>query len=85
MPRNVRNFWLELEVDGKRTPVATGPVAEDGGFLLVLKIRNAGQVVYAGQLEGSADADGNLQVEWVRGSGEVGTLNNDIVIAKAKR
>ena len=38
MPRNVRNFWLNLSVDGKRTDVASGPVAKDGGFELRIKI-----------------------------------------------
>lgn len=40
MPRNVRNFWIELDVDGKKTPIATGPVKKDGVFYLTVSMRN---------------------------------------------
>ncbi len=26
--RNVRNFWLELDIDDKQAPLASGPVAK---------------------------------------------------------
>ena len=32
MPRNVRNFWIEISVDGKKTKVGTGPRNKEGGF-----------------------------------------------------
>jgi len=44
MPKNVRNFWLECEVDGRRETVACGPRAKDGGLRLKLKVRNRGEV-----------------------------------------
>jgi hypothetical protein len=44
MPRNVRNFWIELEVDGKRTRVATGPVRKDGGFTMRVLMREDGDI-----------------------------------------
>ena len=60
MPRNVRNFWIELEVDGKKTPIATGPVSADGGFNIRIRMRNKGDIyekyVY---IKGSAQ-DGRL-------------------------
>ena len=40
MPQNVRNFWIELEVDGKKTKVATGPRSKDGEFYLSISMRN---------------------------------------------
>lgn len=43
-PRNVRNFWIELFVDGKKTRIATGPASKDGGFDLYIKIREKGSV-----------------------------------------
>jgi len=64
MPRNVRNFWLELEVDGKKTPVATGPVAKDGGFQMIIRQRDNGEVTKAGELHGRVDQDGNLSLHW---------------------
>jgi len=63
-PRNVRNFWLELEVDGKKTKVATGPVRKDGGFVLTVKQRNIGSVMYSGELVGQANAKGELSLFW---------------------
>ena len=40
MPRRLtRNYWIELEVDGK-TPVASGPRLKDGGFTLTIHMRD---------------------------------------------
>jgi len=63
MPRNVRNFWLELEVDGKKEKVATGPRSADGGFYLTILIRETGDVSDTRlNLEGRVMADGTLAV-----------------------
>ena len=43
-PRNVRNFWIELNVDGRETEIATGPVAKDGGFSMSILIRENGKI-----------------------------------------
>jgi hypothetical protein len=40
MPQNVRNFWIELEVDGRKSKIATGPVSKDGTFSLDVSMRN---------------------------------------------
>ena len=64
MPRNVRNFWLTLDVDGRKTPIATGPVAKDGGFTLRIQIRRNGEVCEAGYVRGIAKPDGTLTVLW---------------------
>ena len=42
--RNVRNFWLELSVDGKQSRVDTGPRAKDGGFDLIVYVREDGDI-----------------------------------------
>lgn len=44
MPRNVRNFWITLEVDGKKMPIATGPRKRNGGFEATIKMRSEGQI-----------------------------------------
>lgn len=44
MPRNVRNFWIELEVDGVQTKIATGPKSRDGGFQMVIRMREKGAI-----------------------------------------
>ena len=68
MPRNVRNFWIELNVDG-RTPIAAGPVARDGGFELTVKQRDKGGILYALTVRGYADDNGGL-VLWAEPDGE---------------
>ena len=57
MPKNVRNFWIELTVDGKKTPIATGPRAADGGFELTVYQRNNGYIVNALTVLGRADGN----------------------------
>lgn len=52
MPRNVRNFWLELRVDGATTAVETGPRAANGGFRLTILQRSKGDIVRALEVEG---------------------------------
>lgn len=43
-PRIVRNFWLELEVDGKKEKIATGPKSSGGGFTLKILMRENGKI-----------------------------------------
>jgi hypothetical protein len=44
MPRNVRNFWLEIDVDARAKTLGTGPIAKDGGFNLRILVRKDGAV-----------------------------------------
>lgn len=44
MPRNVRNFWVEVNVDGAKSKTALGPKAKEGGFDLTVKIRENGVI-----------------------------------------
>ena len=59
--RNVRNFWIELDVDG-RSPIATGPSSKDGGFELTIKMRDEGDVKKAVRLVGNALNDVTLEL-----------------------
>ena len=45
MRRNVRNFRIEAEVDGRKTLIAFGPRGKDGGFYLTVYMRNKGEVM----------------------------------------
>jgi hypothetical protein len=63
-PRNVRNFWLELEVDGKKTRVATGPRGKTGGFKLTIYIRDDGSVGGPVRIYGTADEEGELRFSY---------------------
>ena len=44
MPRNVRNFWIELGVHDA-APISTGPRRAAGGFDLTIKQRDQGGIV----------------------------------------
>lgn len=37
--RNVRNFWIEVEVDGRKEKIETGPRNADGGFMITIGMR----------------------------------------------
>lgn len=62
MPRNVRNFWLELNVDGATKRIETGPRAKDGGFELTILMRDKGSIVRALDVRGYVDREGQLRL-----------------------
>jgi len=60
MPRNVRNFWITVDVDGSKKQVATGPKGAGGGFSLVICQREKGDILRAMEVEGRIDDAGRL-------------------------
>lgn len=65
MPRSVRNFWLELSVQGRKDMIKAGPRSADGGFVLTVRQRCRGKILTAGRLIGYANPDGGqLVLEW---------------------
>lgn len=83
-PRNVRNFFLSLSVDGRKSTVETGPVRADGGFTPAIRIRKDGrisdEVLY---IDGIAGADGRLKViSYIRGRADD---TGDIVLLSGNR
>lgn len=63
MPRNVRNFWLNLCVSGRKSNVETGPRSASGGFDLEILMRENGsisdeRIVIQGRVV--PDSDGQL-------------------------
>ena len=43
----VRNFWVDVTVDGRETVLSGGPRAKDGGMVTRFYIRNAGESYHA--------------------------------------
>ena len=84
MPRNVRNFWIELTVDGKAQRIACGPQARDGGFELTVKMRDKGDIVTALHVSGRALQDGTLQTE-ARADAEVWRVGDSDIIVSTER
>ena len=57
------NFWIETEIDGRRTTDATGPRAKDGGFVTTVYVRNLGESVEALVIKGEmVEIDGMEQL-----------------------
>jgi len=53
MPRVVRNFWIDTNIDDRQSNLASGPRRADGGFQQAIYIRNKGQVDQILYIEGS--------------------------------
>jgi hypothetical protein len=69
MPRNVRNFWIQTQIDGRNSSIGAGPVRKDGGFDLTVYQRDAGEVRTALEIIGRAHDDGSLLLRVSVGNG----------------
>lgn len=57
---SIRNFWIEVEIDGKKEFLKGGPKSEDGGFSLSLSQRKDGKIRRVIKIQGIANKDGTL-------------------------
>jgi hypothetical protein len=55
MPRNTRNFWIEADIDGRHTDIASGPRHREGGFRLRIYQRERGGIRTAYTVVGFVD------------------------------
>jgi hypothetical protein len=62
MPRNVRNFWIALQVDGKQKDIGTGPRKGDGGFTQRIFWRKEGVPNVALRLVGRISGEKKLRL-----------------------
>lgn len=63
MPRNVRNFWIEAEVEGRKSKIAFGPQGKEDGFRLTVFMHNKGEVEEVAWIEGGNIA--GVSILWV--------------------
>ena len=56
----VRNFWVEVEIDGRKTKLEGGPKPKEGGLKIRLYQRDYGEVTLAGYIECEATPEGTL-------------------------
>jgi len=61
MPRNVRNFWIEADVDG-RTSIGAGPKSKDGGFSLSIFMRDKGSIKKVVNITGVGGSELKLSI-----------------------
>lgn len=58
----VRNFWVEANIDGRKTKLAGGPRSKNGGFSLTVFQRSQGSITRALIIDGFANEDGELNL-----------------------
>jgi hypothetical protein len=56
---SMRNFWIEGQIDGRKTEITGGPSGADGGFALTVYQRDAGESKVGARLTGRV-VDGEL-------------------------
>lgn len=66
----VRNFWLDAQIDGRKTELSGGPASKDGGMYIVIKQRKEGGIVTAFKVR-CYEVDGELVSEVINSNGEL--------------
>jgi hypothetical protein len=82
----VRNFWLDAEIDGRKTTLEGGPRRRDGGFTLTVYIRDDGGIKRAVRMSGQATHDGRLVLECEAGDkGDGNPEGSGVLITDVRR
>lgn len=66
----VRNFWVDADIDGRKTTLSGGPASKEGGMSVVIKQRSNGGIVKAAVVH-CYEVDGNLITDVVNNDGEL--------------
>ena len=85
MPQNVRNFWIDGRIDGRRTPIEGGPQSRDGGMRLTIKQRHEGGIVTAAHIDGRAMPDGTLRLAIEAGTAVTVRQDGDRLVIETRR
>ena len=64
----VRNFWVDADIDGRKTELAGGPASKEGGMRITIKQRDEGGIVTAFKVY-CYEVDGELITEVIDTSG----------------
>lgn len=56
----VRNFYIDAEIDGRRTDLGGGPASKEGGMTVHITQRNDGSIETAYKISCWVDRDGML-------------------------
>lgn len=75
---NVRNFWVDGNIDGRTTPMYGGPIKKDGGFSLKIFQRSEKNITTALYVRGYADEDGTLTLIVEDGNGNLVYKNSTV-------
>lgn len=59
----VRNWWIEVEIDGRKTKLCGGPQSKSGGFSLSIHQRENGKIIHRVLgVSGDVEEDGSLHL-----------------------
>lgn len=56
----VRNFYIDADIDGRRTGLSGGPASKTGGLSATILVRHEGSILRAVQIWARAKDDGTL-------------------------
>ena len=59
-----RNYWINAEIDGRKTPLAGGPRGKDGGMDVTLLVREDGGISEAVRIACRSDGAKNTIRVW---------------------
>lgn len=59
----VRNFWLDCQIDGRKTQLQGGPQMKNGGFWLEVFMRHNGQSRLPLVIIGTVTPEGKLELQ----------------------
>lgn len=62
MPRNVRNFWIDADIDGRKETLSGGPNSKTGGMRAMIYMRDKGDVSHAVTIN-ATERGGKLELE----------------------
>lgn len=63
MPRSVRNFWIDADIEGRSSSLEGGPRSAGGGFRQTVYMRGEGGTVETAlRITGEAFSDGELRL-----------------------
>lgn len=59
--KNVRNFWIDCDIDGRESILSGGPRSKTDGMSVIIKQRNNGDVTTALTVSCFVNVDGDLE------------------------
>lgn len=62
MVRAVRNWWIDIDIDGRQTRLEGGPQSKFGGFSLRIYQRDNGEITQAASIRGRAPEFSNVNM-----------------------
>ena len=80
---SIRNFYIECEIDGRKSKLTGGPRAKDGGFNLIVYQRSDGKKIVAVKIKGTTRDNDTLVLDtWTQAGFIPITFNQDRLLTE---